>query len=252
MTATLNGHSPRQHDESADPAVVARVHRVVGEALTAAHAAQEETGRPRLSAEDERALARKLVADELRRMASEAYGSGDTPLDAHAEEVVSIAVLDRLHGLARLQPLLDDPSIRDIHISGHERVWLTMRDGTKVQGPDVADSDDDLIDLIATAARRVGRSERRWDNAQPELNLQLPDGSRLFAVAWVCDRPSVSIRRHRYMKLDLSDLVELGAIDDGRGAIIGLEDDQKLRRALAVTPSVSFYRYEVTFKLLAG
>lgn len=34
-----------------------------------------------------------------------------------------------------------------------------------------------------------------------------------------------------------------------RGIIIALEDDQKLRRALAVTPNVTFYRYSITFKL---
>ena len=34
----------------------------------------------------------------------------------------------------------------------------------------------------------------------------------LFAVAWVCDRPSVSIRRHRFMKLGLGDLIGLGEI----------------------------------------
>jgi restriction system protein len=36
------------------------------------------------------------------------------------------------------------------------------------------------------------------------------------------------------------------------GAIIALEDDQKLRWALAVVPNVSFYRYEVRFKLVKG
>jgi len=36
------------------------------------------------------------------------------------------------------------------------------------------------------------------------------------------------------------------------GAIVALEDDQKLRWALAVVPSVSFYRYEVRFKLVKG
>ena len=36
------------------------------------------------------------------------------------------------------------------------------KDGTL--GPAVAGSDAELIDLIATAARRIGRSERRWDN----------------------------------------------------------------------------------------
>jgi restriction system protein len=34
------------------------------------------------------------------------------------------------------------------------------------------------------------------------------------------------------------------------GAIIALDDDQKLRWALAVVPSISFYRYQVSFKLI--
>lgn len=36
------------------------------------------------------------------------------------------------------------------------------------------------------------------------------------------------------------------------GAIIALEDDQKMRWALASVPSISFYRYQVTFKLVKG
>ena len=36
------------------------------------------------------------------------------------------------------------------------------------------------------------------------------------------------------------------------GALIALEDDQKLRWALAAVPAVSFYRYQVSFKLVKG
>ncbi|MDX2166328.1 MAG: endonuclease NucS [Deltaproteobacteria bacterium] len=36
------------------------------------------------------------------------------------------------------------------------------------------------------------------------------------------------------------------------GAIIALEDDKKLRWALLPVPSISFYRYEVSFKLVRG
>ena len=35
-----------------------------------------------------------------------------------------------------------------------------------------------------------------------------------------------------------------------RGVVIALEDDQRLRRALAVVPAIEFYRYEVSFKLV--
>jgi restriction system protein len=37
-----------------------------------------------------------------------------------------------------------------------------------------------------------------------------------------------------------------------RGIIIALEDDQRIRRALAIVPSIVFYRYQVTFKLVKG
>jgi restriction system protein len=34
-----------------------------------------------------------------------------------------------------------------------------------------------------------------------------------------------------------------------RGIIIALDDDQRIRRALAVAPNIEFYRYQVSFKL---
>lgn len=215
VSVTQNGDG--RHPWRADTThldLVMTLHRTVGEALTAAHAAQEEAGRGRLSPADERALARKLLSDELRRLASAAYAEGRAPMDEADEDAISAAVLDRLHGLARLQPLLDDPSIRDIHISGANRVWLHLRDGTKIPGPPVAASDDDLIELIATAARRLGRSERRWDHAQPELNLQLPNGDRLHALMAVSGRPTVSIRRHDFDIHRIDQLVDRNVCDD--------------------------------------
>jgi len=35
-----------------------------------------------------------------------------------------------------------------------------------------------------------------------------------------------------------------------KGVIIALEDDQRIRRALAMTPNIAFYRYQVSFKLV--
>ena len=37
-----------------------------------------------------------------------------------------------------------------------------------------------------------------------------------------------------------------------KGLIIGLEDDNKLRRALSVTSGIEFYRYKVDFQLIKG
>ena len=52
----------------------------------------------------------------------------------------------------------------------------------------------------------------------------------------------------RYMGFVKEDLADSG--QTVRGVIIALESDIRLRRALAVVPSVQFYRYQIDFKLL--
>lgn len=51
----------------------------------------------------------------------------------------------------------------------------------------------------------------------------------------------------RYMGYVLEELAEEG--QSVRGAIIALEDDIRIRRALAVTNNIDFYRYQVSFRL---
>lgn len=54
----------------------------------------------------------------------------------------------------------------------------------------------------------------------------------------------------RYMGYVNEELAEEG--QTVKGIIIALEDDQRIRRALSITPSISFYRYQVSFKLVKG
>ena len=51
-------------------------------------------------------------------------------------------------------------------------------------------------------------TSRPFDTANPQLDLRLPDGSRLSAVMGVCQRPSLSIRRARHRRVSLDMLVE--------------------------------------------
>ena len=52
----------------------------------------------------------------------------------------------------------------------------------------------------------------------------------------------------RYMGYVQEELAENG--QTVAGVIIALEDDQRIRRALAVVPSIKFYRYQISFKLV--
>jgi len=54
----------------------------------------------------------------------------------------------------------------------------------------------------------------------------------------------------RYMGFVLQELAEPG--QTVRGVIIALEDDIRIRRALAMTPTIDFFRYQMTFKLVKG
>jgi restriction system protein len=51
----------------------------------------------------------------------------------------------------------------------------------------------------------------------------------------------------RYMGFTLEELAENG--QTVKGVIIALEDDNRIRRALAVAPNIEFYRYQISFKL---
>lgn len=52
----------------------------------------------------------------------------------------------------------------------------------------------------------------------------------------------------RYMGYVQEELAEEG--QSVKGVIIALEDDKRIRRALAVVPNIVFYRYQISFKLM--
>jgi restriction system protein len=52
----------------------------------------------------------------------------------------------------------------------------------------------------------------------------------------------------RYMGYVQQELAEEG--QTVKGVIIALEDDQRLRYALAVSPDIKFFRYKINFQLL--
>ena len=159
-------------------------------------------------------LGRRLIAEALQAETSAALREGRTVLEPEDEARVATEVFAALFAMAGFQPYLDDPSIENINANGADEVFVRYADGTRQRVDPVASSDTELIDLVRTLAARIGLGERRFDLASPRLSLQLPDGSRLFAVMAVTGRPCVSIRRHRFMKIALSDLVGLGTIDE--------------------------------------
>ena len=144
----------------------------------------------------------------------------DTRLSEEDEQEVVESVLAHMFGLGRLQRYINDDEVENIDVNGCDVVWVSYSDGSKILVDPVCDNDEELISLIRLAGARLGLAERRFDSAHPELDLRLPDGTRLSAVMSVCERPSLSLRRHRYVDLDLDDLVELEMIDQSVASLL--------------------------------
>src|SRR6201992_3252420 len=165
-----------------------------------------------MSGEEERQFARAIISQVLEEYARGEITAGRPPLNAQDEEELAQALRGALCGVGRLQPLLEDQNIENIDINGYDRVFIGYADGSEVLGEPVAESDEELVELIQVLAAYSGLSSRPFDTANPQLDMRLPDGSRLSAVMDVTLRPAISIRRSRMGKVFLADLVGNGTI----------------------------------------
>ncbi|MFE0685946.1 CpaF family protein [Streptomyces sp. NPDC058961] len=195
-----------------DHALVKRFRQEAGDGIAEQRRVDQARGVPAMSGEDERQYARAVIAQILEEYARTEINSGRTPLDAETEEQYAAAVHAALFGVGRLQPLLDDPEVENIDINGCDQVFVGYADGREVRADPVAETDEELIELIQVLGAYSGLSSRPFDSANPQLDLRLPDGSRLSAVMEVARRPALSIRRARMGKVFMADLVGNGTV----------------------------------------
>src|SRR6185436_508473 len=129
-------------------------------------------GGRRLDVDDQAALARSLIDDELEKHARDCISRNEPVLTADEEASLAQAVYDRIFQLGRLQPLLDDERIMNIHANGCDVVFVEFEDGRKEPAEPIASTDAELIELVREVGRRYGLSEREFNPSHPELNLQ--------------------------------------------------------------------------------
>ena len=190
-----------------DYALVRQLRARVGEELQAARTRAANTGVP-VTAVDEQQLAWELIVEALRAHTQALLDAGRPAPPPEADGPLIHAVHAALFGVGRLQPLLEDPQVENIDINGCDEVFLGYADGRTEVGPPVADNDSELVELVRTLGAYAGMNARPFDPANPQLDLRLPDGSRLSAVMGATERPAVSIRRNRFPRVFLADLTD--------------------------------------------
>lgn len=166
---------------------------------------------------DERSEGRRIIHDHVQRTVRHDMAQSRAVMSLTDQAALEQALNDAIFGLGRLEALFANTRIENIEIYGYNRVLLEDVDGTLLEGPPVADSDEDLRDTLKKIAVREGRP---FSEAVPWMHLRLDGYARLAAVDWVTPQPVVVIRRHRIVHVTLQDLVKRGTIDDVMASLL--------------------------------
>jgi pilus assembly protein CpaF len=160
------------------------------------------------------ALLERLSKDDLRRQIADIVGdyvrTERILLNARELELFTNEVFDELTGLGPIEPLLKDPTVTDILINTHERVYVE-RFGQLEQVPVRFKDEGHVLRIVNKIVSAVGR---RVDESQPMIDARLADGSRInVAVRPIAvDGPLISIRKFAEKGFDLERLVGVGSL----------------------------------------
>jgi pilus assembly protein CpaF len=129
-----------------------------------------------------------------------------TPMNLQERERLALEVLDEVFGLGPLEPLLADPTVSDILVNTHKRVYIE-RNGI-LEMTSVQFRDD--VHLMGIIDRIVSAIGRRVDESSPMVDARLADGSRVNAIIppLAVDGPCLSIRRFGRHALGTQELLQ--------------------------------------------
>ncbi|MEV5576607.1 ATPase, T2SS/T4P/T4SS family [Spirillospora sp. NPDC052269] len=188
--------------------------------------------------------ARPLIEGHVQRWARDRLVD-ETPVGFATQRRLANAVYDERFELGVLTPYIRDAQVESIDINACDQVWITYSDGARVQGPAVAASDDDLINMIQMWVLHKSYRPREFSTASPLANAALLPGERdvsgvgvrLSAAMSVTQRPCVSIRCHRLVDVTLDDLMRFGTVNRSLHAFLSAA--VRARKNIIVTGGTS-------------
>jgi pilus assembly protein CpaF len=130
---------------------------------------------------------------QVQEVIHELMAKSNIPLSTSERERLSREVLHEVFGLGPLEPLLQDPTINDILVNTHKKVYVER--GGVLEKTNVTFKDEaHLRHIIDKIVSNVGR---RVDESSPMCDARLTDGSRVNVIIppLAVDGPILSIRR---------------------------------------------------------
>ena len=156
----------------------------------------------------------KVQTEELRRevanLAQAVLAEEKRPMRTEDFKAIVDELMHEVLGYGPLEPLLEDPTVNDILVNGHDSVYIE-RFGVLEKSNVRFRDERHLLRIIDKIVAAIGR---RVDESQPWVDARLPDGSRVNAIIRPCaiDGPSLSIRKFSKKPILMDKMIELGSL----------------------------------------
>ncbi len=124
------------------------------------------------------------------------------------EEILATTSWDAISGLGPIVPLLNDDTVNDILINGHNEIFIE-RAGKLEKTPITFPDEKALFAMAECIVKAVGRT---LDSSRPLVDARLIDGSRVNIIAppLAVDGTMISIRKFSRRKISLEDMATQG------------------------------------------
>lgn len=167
----------------------------------------------------------------IEQLIDEKLAADKIPIGKQLRDKLMSDVVNEMVGFGPLEDLLEDESVTEIMVNGHETIFVEQK-GKVTLSPikfvDVASCRRVIDKILSPLGRRV-------DESSPICDARLPDGSRVNVVVPPCALcgPTITIRKFSKNKLTMEKLIEFKALT--RGMFMFLE--AAVRSALNIVVS---------------
>ena len=184
-------------------------------------------------------IERTLMSDQLKNSSGSIGTVSD--ISKYADEIEKLIARNRPPTLISTDKTVEDPAIFALEKHLEDFLVQNWKQTELGKSYDIYEEDGELVG-----------QQYQSDTGPIDILAISKDKKEILVVELKKGRVSDSVvgQIQRYMGYVKEELAEDGQLV--KGVIIGLEDDLRIKRALAVTSSIEFYRYQLSFKLFKG
>jgi len=152
------------------------------------------------------------VRRAVERAAEERLMQSELTLGRQQRLHLASEIADEVLGLGPIEPLLRDPSVTEVMVNSHDKIFFERAGIIHLSDHSFRDT----THVLTTIDKILRPLSRRLDDSSPMVDARLPDGSRVNAIIppLAVHGPSLTIRKFSRDLLQATDLIRLGTLSE--------------------------------------